>query len=350
MPRKRANTRRQSMLKTLTRLFAFGFLFVLGTAPLHAAAITGSDDPRFQSALSNWLDGQDLAAIKALSALAQEDNRAAQILLAQIQNKIWLHDHVTAGLERKERIQLLREPKGLSGRSWLVSAAEDTPLAGYLLEARKPYENPEIGTALLAEGELDAALPLIARGYMAGDALGALELALNDKAFRYASGLAHEIITALPQGLASGSFSADDPRFDPLRERLADLPAGDAFERKLWGAAALRDLQPGSGPFQDIGTGMAAMPAMKPLVDIVQRHCPDDVASALATLQRAYPGIPLSLSLFSPVESLLPTARYQTSARFEKDILRRIDHDISFASMVQEANACAFDMLVSARP
>lgn len=338
------------MLKTVTRLFALGLLLVLGSANLHAATINGADDPRFQSALSTWLDGQDLAALEALANLARDDNRAAQILLAQIQNKIWLHDHVTAGLDRKQRIALLREPKGLSGRSWLVSAAEDTPLAAYLFEARKPYETPEIGNALLAAGELDAALPLVGHGFMFGDALGSLELALHERAIPYMSGLANLIISQLPQLEKSGWLSADDPRFDQLRERLADLPANNGFERRFWGAAALRELQPGSREFRDLGANMAAMPAMKPLVDIAQRHCPDDVASALAALQRAHPGIPLSLSLFSPVESLLPTARYQTSPRFEKDILRRIDHDISDAAVVQNADACAFAMLASARP
>ncbi|MEM1047780.1 MAG: hypothetical protein AAGL24_16605 [Pseudomonadota bacterium] len=338
------------MLNVFARLLALGLLLALGTATLHASAIKGADDPRFESALSTWLDGQDMNALRTLAALAREDNRAAQILLAQIQNKIWLHDHVTSGLDRKQRIELLREPKGLSGRSWLVSAAEDTPLAAYLFDARKPYETPEIGNALLAAGELDAALPLVGHGFMYGDALGSLELALHEKAIPYMSGLANLIISQLPELEKSGWFSADDPRFDQLRERLADLPANNGFERRFWGAAAVRDLQPGSREFRDLGADMVAMPAMQPLVDIVRRHCPNDSEGALAALQRAYPGIPLSLSLFSPVESLLPTARYRTSTRFEKDILRRIDHDISDATVVRNADACAFDMLASARP
>jgi len=126
-------------------------------------AIKGSEEKSFQSALSNWLSGKDEIALSAFSELAQNENRAAQIFLAEVETKPWLHHRVTKSLTRKSKIALLRNPIGLSGRSWLYSAASDTPLAQYFIDARKPIENTKNVVFLLDANELSLALPLISR-------------------------------------------------------------------------------------------------------------------------------------------------------------------------------------------
>lgn len=321
------------------RLCAAGLLSIMFcTAPM-ADTIRGSDDPRFQSALNTWLDGEDEYALQALASLAREENRAAQILLAQIEGKVWLHEHVTTKLNRKDRIGLLRNPKGLSGRSWLLSAAKDTALAQYLFDAKGPYELTAVGKGLFAQGELGEALSLIGR---ARDGLGNLELALNDRALPYSTGMAHEIIEGLPSAVKWRSVAADDPRFEALQKKLPDLPAVQAVDKILWNSGAfLHEIHPRSEAFLSIGEELVALPDLMPIVEIVARHCPKDAPRAMAALQVAQAGIPLTLSVFSPVELFLPSELYQYSRRFEADILRRIGHTIYRKDNLVGLNACA---------
>ena len=64
-----------------------------------------------------------------------------------------------AALPRDERIALMRAPGGLSGRSWMEAAAEDTVLAELWLRRWDARDEGELDTALaFAEiGEVRAA-------------------------------------------------------------------------------------------------------------------------------------------------------------------------------------------------
>lgn len=333
------------MLNMLTQLVLTGLALVVATTQIHADPIRGSEDPGFQSALNIWLDGNDEKAIRALAVLARDNNRAAQIFLGQVQDKVWLHDHVTGKLNRKQKIELLREPKGLSGRSWLQSAAHDTPLARHLLEVRKPYENAEIGKALVAMGEVDAALQVMVTAIVAGDRLGALEIAIDDHAIVYTLGVARGLAEDPAARFRSGWYEANDPRIPRFRRRMHLLPTEQDAEKILWGAVSFRNMQPGSEEFQYIGEVLLALPELKPLVQIIERHCPGDVSGALASLQISRWSRPLTLEMFSPVESILPTKTYRASKRFENDVLRKMGRARFREAYLQNLNACAFSML-----
>lgn len=334
------------MANLFLRLCFVAMVSITFCAAPRADTIRGSDDPRFQSALSTWLDGEDENALQALASLARQENRAAQILLAQIEGKEWLHAHVTAKIGRKLRIGLLRNPKGLSGRSWLLSAAVDTPLAQNLFDAKGPYELTAVGKALFAQGEVGEALSLIGR---ARDGLGNLELALDDRALRYSTGIAHAIIEGLPSAVKWRSVAADDPRFEKLREKLPHLPAVQSVDKILWNSGSfLHKIHPRSEAFLSIGEELVALPELMPIVEIVARHCPKDAPRAMAALQVAQAGFPLTLSMFSPVESLLPTDLYQSGRRFETDVLRRIGHTTYRKDSLARLNACAAAMVSEA--
>ncbi len=120
-----------------------------------AADVAGEDDPRFQAALELWLADDDQAALPALAALAGEGNRAAQVLLALADAITPLQGPWLAGLPRAERIALMRQPGGLSGRSWMEAAAADTPLAAawFALWRGTDRDEIEIARAFAAMGE-----------------------------------------------------------------------------------------------------------------------------------------------------------------------------------------------------
>jgi hypothetical protein len=99
------------------------------------APIPGSDDPTYAAARDGWLSRtDDIAALQALGRLAADGNTAAQILLARLERTPHLTAHLTEGMARADRIALLRQPGGLSGRSWMEAAAETSPLAQAFLD------------------------------------------------------------------------------------------------------------------------------------------------------------------------------------------------------------------------
>lgn len=138
-------------------LVSISFLLIFGAGGLRADDLPGQDDPRFQSALALWLDDDEATALPELAALAAGGNRAAQVLLAQIDLMSWLQGPWVAKLPRADRIALLRAPGGLSGRSWMRVAAEDTPLAQLWLVAATPEATAETALAFAAMGEYRAA-------------------------------------------------------------------------------------------------------------------------------------------------------------------------------------------------
>jgi hypothetical protein len=98
-----------------------------------ALAAEGRDDPAFQSAVSDWLAGDDAAAIPALSRLAASGNAASQILLALIDTTPAYQGDWLITLPRAQRMELLRAPKtkpdAMSGPNWMAVAATSEPLA-----------------------------------------------------------------------------------------------------------------------------------------------------------------------------------------------------------------------------
>ena len=140
-----------------TLLVLVGLLLMFGTGTTRAAELRGQDDPRFQSALALWLDDDEETALPELAALAAGGNRAAQVLLAQIDVTLWIQGPWLVGLPRKERNALLRAPGGLSGRSWMQAAADDTPLAQLWLVQPTPAATAETALAFAAMGEHRAA-------------------------------------------------------------------------------------------------------------------------------------------------------------------------------------------------
>lgn len=138
-------------------LILAALLLAFGAGGARAAEPRGQDDPRFQSALALWLADDEETALPELATLSAGGNRAAQVLLAQIDVTPSLHGPWLAGLPRAERNALLRAPGGRSGRSWMRAAAEDTPFARLWLLQHTPAVTAETALAFAALGEHRAA-------------------------------------------------------------------------------------------------------------------------------------------------------------------------------------------------
>lgn len=292
-----------------------------------APSIPGADEPAFQGALQTWLDGKDLAALKALAALARLDNRAAQIFLARVAEDADLHAHATSDLLRRERIALLRRPGGLSGRSWLDVAATDVPLASAFRDSSRIHARTQGVRALFSFGENMAA----SRSLMA--------MLLNGQASEVVDILA-EAENPPPAALVLRIIARNMELSGRPRYTGSALPPPGWGPGWGWGnfianeGVAVSDFLtwvPTSprALFTDPDAQALAIehsmnvPAWAPLRTMCERHCPSSVASCTAV------GASMlwSTSVFpfaSPAESLLPNARYWSSPRMELDIVRRL--------------------------
>jgi hypothetical protein len=280
-----------------------GLLWLLLPAPiLVAAEVSGRNDPRFQAALELWLSDDDETALPEFAGLAVEGNRAAQILLAHIDAARPLQGPWLAALPRAERVALLRQPGGLSGRSWMPAAAADTPLAAawVALWNASGRDEPRIARAFAEMGEDRAVrMTLIA-------------MSLRER-----------------QGLAD---LAEEPFYPPSLRFLVwrDWARDPATEPRI--AAEIAALLPGDPQIATI-TGehpgaaeraawLAEAAPAAPLRAFCAATCPDNVSRCLDAAFAFHAGPELA-DFGSPVESLVPSATWETSPRGRAMVLRR---------------------------
>jgi hypothetical protein len=129
----------------------------------------------FDDAVADWVAADDAAAMPALKALAEGGDTRAMLFLGAIEPRPLVTGYML-DLDRQTRNALMRQPGGLSGRSWLVAIPEDDPLrmmADALMAARDGDPLP-----LLARGQTGAAVQPLLRmfnevpGNLSGLSLG----------------------------------------------------------------------------------------------------------------------------------------------------------------------------------
>ena len=126
-------------------LMLVGVAMLVTFAPALSADLPGSDDPDFAAALDLWLQGDDLDALQQMTELAHSSNTSAQILLALIDKTSALPGPDLAGLSRADRIALLRDSGGISGRNWMHAAAQNSALAHTWLALWQMEGGAELG-------------------------------------------------------------------------------------------------------------------------------------------------------------------------------------------------------------
>lgn len=269
----------------------------------------------YQSAVQLWLDGSDdLEALRQLSGLANEGNTAAQILLSRIARSKHTHIAVTQGLRRRERIALLREDVGLSGRDWLQRASEASPLA----RAHWSYISPSVGQGV----DLDAVDILLSYGefrhgfralnnvaaqsprfeialfiYEHQDELGAGSLPILDNVLRSKVAERATVIPVPRTGMSEDDLSQFLSGLSNPQNRFAQLGLLDFIE----GPALY------SVPETTILEWINDAPGLHPLIIFCSSECSSSVNACLISGTRALTfssGFPHPLA--SPSQSLVP--------------------------------------------
>lgn len=308
-------------MRRLARLAAL--LLALAAAPTRSEPITGQDDPRLQAALALWLADDEATALPALAALARDENRAAQILLALVDRNPAYQGPWLLDLPRTERLALLRG----SGRSWMAAAAVDTPLA----RLWRLRDGPETSIA---------------------DALAFAALGENRAA--------RETLQAIAARQRHGfSAFADDPRY-PVdmrhlvwRER-AETPGGRARAE-----AEIARLVPGDpviGRFEDRPVAaaerdawLAAAPLAGPLRATCAAFCPAHPLSCHRAAYVLVGGHALLVEFGTPSETLVPPDTWNASPRGSRALLRtpsaRFRFGYQTAEAVRAEDACLADAL-----
>ncbi len=301
--------------------------------------IPGQDNAEFNRSMDLWLEGDDLLALRSFSELAQSGNSAAQVFLARIAVHGHLHKHVTMDLPRAERVALLRQQGGLSGKSWLSAAQADVPLAAAFLQANRPGDKPAAIRALFAYGEVSEGLRNLPGVIITGQAKEALEILTEVKSLPPEAG----VIAQMALGEMNAAQSVYGSARMPLDWRLPrDGGAVRARDRMSWYPVSPRALSERRDLLQAALIHAKSVPAWQPLLKICSQSC-------ASTLDRcmALGGSLLVLAPFhpfaSPSQAILQQERYWDSPRITMDVARRLPNLQEFGPWVREFDACFTD-------
>ena len=329
------------------RYFFFVLTLILGLTSAQAE-IAGQNDPQFKAALELWLEGDDdLAALSALSELAKADNRAAQVFLGRVNEATHTHIHVTGPMERKARIALMRQPGGLSGKSWLKAASEDVPLAVAYMQSKIVREKPAAIEALLDFNETAAALiPL--RGLLnTGDFETLIQLSEHPNLPDQVSYLRSIAVYNLESAKARAIYENPTTVLHEL-ELITDKMTTDTA-RFLWEGYSKRQHFGENHAPMEFPANMVENPNFAPIHNFCATRCAEDIPNCMRALviQQSFNHIPIWIALASPVETLLPTTKYYNSPRVADDLVRLMNSSPRPLWGMERYGQCAYQAVVA---
>ena len=301
------------------------------------STVPGSQDPRFVEATDRWLNGDELEALKELSSLANEGHLAARILVSRIADAPWFSAHISQSLNRKERIALFREPKGLSGRDWLASASEEHELARAMWETQSyvPPGIPDFDSivpTLVSYGETKLLLRYFIETWKFGrEEVAASAVLANDALFGAAGRdfLGFVILSMAQEGkhppLPADINTAEKARafLGWLRQDIHQFAYSGLFPIDAGRVAV--PTQPDG--LATLATAVQTLPELQPLTLFCAATCEAQEQQAclaetvwIVSQTGAFP-YPFS----SPAQSLIPDETYWSSDRFFRDLGRNLD-------------------------
>lgn len=310
-----------------------------------AHTISGSTATAFTEAVERWLEGEDMVALQSLARLSREGNTAAQILLSRIAARGVLHAHVTANLPRKERIQLLRIPEGLSGKSWLSEAQKTDPLAAALLQSARIGERAPAVGALLEMGEPTLALLAAQAMLLQGDAVELIETLQGLDAY-----LPEEAAVLLVWALYQADASHSGRYAGSARVGTRVLEDHRFFAHELvWVAPAPRDLLEDQVFRNAVADVADSIRTWTPIRNYCKANCGESV-QACTIVGASMLGASGPFPMRTPSESLIPNGVYWASSRVEGDLARQI-RDVRYWKEAdgwegfREINLCFFESM-----
>jgi hypothetical protein len=311
------------------------------TSQSEAGKIQGATDQVFVDTVEAWLLGDDLAALESFAQLSRDGNSAAQILLASIATRGNMHSHVTSGLSRKERVALLRIPKGLSGKSWLSEAQTKEPLATALMQSTRIGEKAPAIAALVELGEptiaLLAAQSILYQGEANEliEALQGLEGELPDEASVL-------LLQALLQAGNTGSGYAGSARVGTL---VLKRPEFRKFEL-AWLPPSPRGLVEDAELRLTVINLSDEVQSWTPMRNFCRANCGESTQACTAVAASALFSVG-PFSMRSPAESLISNELYWASPRVGADMARQIRDVNEWRSWREftRLNSCFFEKM-----
>ncbi|MCC1480579.1 hypothetical protein [Roseibaca sp. Y0-43] len=300
----------------------------LACAALLAVGLTGglaaqNTPEERQAAIAEWLEGSELDGLRALAGLARAGDTDAQLFLGLVDKSTELQGPAVAALTRAERLELLRAPGGMSGRSWVdVAAAGGDPLA----QAWRDLWS--------MQASLDTA-----ETFARAQEPRALAEALLTLVKRQDTGFAPDVLARdwYPPALLMLSETR------VLREHdAARLHPGDPQQR----------FGPNGAPqAQALQDWLAHSTPALPLRAVCAAQCAATQASCVMALYTALGDYEALVTLGSPVAALVPDAVFAESPRGQAALARRIMLMRSTRmreaerQKLTEVDACAADWL-----
>ena len=230
--------------------------------------------------------------------------------------------HITPELPRKDRIALLRIPKGLSGKSWLTEAQGKEPLAVALLQVNRIGEEAPAIAALIELGEPRTALLAAESMLYQGQAreLIAVLQGLEDQ-------LAEEAEFLLDWALAQAA--------DPVTRSYggsARVPRsyirGDRFDISsvVWGPPETREIVEDKAIREAVIRLSGKVESWTPIRQFCDRNCASSAGACTTLGASMMTQGPFAMN--SPLESVIPNTVYWASPRIEGDLARAV-RDVS---------------------
>lgn len=257
--------------------------------------LAGSNDSEFMTALDAWLADDDETALAALARLAQDDNTAARILLGLIDKSPALQGPYLAHLPRAQRLTLLRQPGGLSGRSWLDAVA-DHPLVATWRALWEVNATPDVVVRFHALGE----------GRAAREAM--ITLAMRN----------HAALRQIDPEQA-------DPDLLYLLWRARDDQGRRTIENMIPPTHPQRTLIGQRLDARDVDRWLATSTAAAPIAALCRAACPSDgEETCRGTAYRALGSYSALMTMGTPSDALVDQATFLQSPRGLASVLRRM--------------------------
>ncbi|MBO9396700.1 hypothetical protein J7400_08410 [Shimia sp. R9_2] len=313
--------------------FVIAWISVVGICSASAEVVDGANAADFERAKTMWLQGSDLDALQTLAELSRGGNVAAKILLSRIAQTPHLSGHVSEKLDRKERVSLFREPKGLSGRDWLKSASNESDLAAAMwafqssaASASNPVQYLE---ELIAHGEYKMALLYMKPLLFGEHGFSVAQLLVSHEADFGAAGryvLGQFLVDTASKSAGSTEYSVQQADFAhglSLQSNQNTLASIGSFPIGEAGITLPEDPQLRS----EIADAVGALPEFEPLVNFCQQTCaPHDLQYCLASGAYAAPkGVLFPFPFASPAQSLVSDEEYIQSGRVMLDVGRILE-------------------------
>lgn len=313
--------------KTLLATIASLFLSQITAAN----GLEGTDDPKLQTAIKQWLSDNDEQSLPALSALAKDGNIAARLLLGRIEETDIgsASSSYVRSLNRQQRHELFRSGEDDQSfyPSWLAyEAGRGNTLAQNLFKARFTVVDLPLIEKLVKLGEPEASNDLLRTAGFYGSQVQLNQLLDNDSTpaewrpllYGYIQPIEMQAEGKYALRLIAGNTKAPTP--ETLKS--SDKDTLDAAVYMMLGLP-FATISPESRWYDAVGEWFMTSDNMRPIANLCKRSCPQEPIQCAIGVMGLHGGYFESIRIDSPLENLIPQQQFLESPRAQGMALRR---------------------------